>query len=262
MAASKPGGAVEDLGVAACGERRSRIADLGDVETRAVRSAAVGAAMPLTRRRVQGVDVDQDVGLCRDGRGRGGVRALARGRAGVGRGLRADGVEGVDHVLGVGLGQLEHVGPAVGEEAGRWATSRYGGATKAARGSPGDVEEVALGQGVVDGQVADGGTDETVDGERVGDGRVHLVQHGAEEGILALDPAEVGEAVVLPVAVRVLVVQVPAAHQLQCGPLTTWQPVVVTSSPVYWSLTAVGKSMVMPPSALTMPEKPGKPTET
>ena len=41
-------------------------------------------------------------------------------------------------------------------------------------------------------------------------------------------------------------------------PLTTWQPVVVTLSPVYWSLTAVGKSMVMPPRALTMPEKPGK----
>ena len=45
-------------------------------------------------------------------------------------------------------------------------------------------------------------------------------------------------------------------------PFTTWQPVVVTLSPVYWSLTGVGKSMVTPPSALTMPENPGKFTAT
>ncbi len=41
-------------------------------------------------------------------------------------------------------------------------------------------------------------------------------------------------------------------------PLTTWHPKVLTLSPVYWSLTGVGKLMVTPPSALTMPEKPGK----
>ncbi len=45
-------------------------------------------------------------------------------------------------------------------------------------------------------------------------------------------------------------------------PFTTWQPVVVTSRPVYWSLTSVGKSMVTPPNAFTIPENPGKSTAT
>ena len=126
-------------------------------------------------------------------------------------------VERVDHVLGVGLRHLQRGGPAAAGV--RHRRQRLGDEVR--RRQPpedvGDVQEVALAQGVVDGQVAHGGADERVDGEGVGDGRVDFGQHGAEEGVLALNAAEVRQAVVLPVAVRVLVVEVPAAHELQRG---------------------------------------------
>ena len=131
------------------------------------------------------------------------------------RRCRPDGVEGVDHVLRVGLRQLQDVRSAVGDEGGR--RQRLGDEVVVGQASKdlGDVEQVALGHGVVDRDVAHGLRDERVDSQGIGDGRVDLLQHGPEELVLALDAAEVRQAVVLPVAVGVHVVQVAAAHQLQ-----------------------------------------------
>ena len=66
--------------------------------------------------------------------------------------------------------------------------------------------------GLVDRKICDRRVDEVVQGERIGDLGVQLVDHRPEEGLLIADPREVTAVVRVPDAIH-LVLKVPAAHQ-------------------------------------------------
>ena len=119
----------------------------------------------VDRRRVEDAHADQAVGLGGDRRGR--RRGLAPLRRRGGRG--PDLVERVDHVLGVGLRGLQHVGSTVGDVRRRREGLGDEVRRREAPEDVGDVQQVTLAQRVVDGQVAHGGADERVDGEGIGD---------------------------------------------------------------------------------------------